>query len=45
MGQKANDVSNSHLIFAIVAAVIAIICGIFFMLGRVNKQEEIHITK
>jgi hypothetical protein len=25
--------------------VIAVICGIFFMLGRVNKQEEIHITK
>ncbi len=45
MGQKANDVSNSHLIIAIVAAVIAVICGIFFMLGRVNKQEEIHITK
>jgi uncharacterized membrane protein YidH (DUF202 family) len=45
MGQKANDVSNSHLIIAIVAAVIAVVCGIFFMLGRVNKQEEIHITK
>jgi uncharacterized membrane protein len=45
MNQKASDVSSSHLIFAIVAGVVAVICGIFFMLGRVNKQEEIHITK
>lgn len=45
MAQKPNDVSTTHLIFAIIAAVVAVICGIFFMLGRVNKQEEIHITK
>jgi heme/copper-type cytochrome/quinol oxidase subunit 4 len=45
MGQKPNDVSTTHLIIAIAAIVVAVVCGIFFMLGRVNKQEEIHITK
>ena len=36
---------TNNLIFAIVAAVIAIICGIAFGAGRVNKEEEIHITQ
>ncbi len=45
MAQKPNDVSTTHLILAIVAGVVAVVCGVFFMLGRVNKQEEIHITK
>lgn len=45
MAQKPNDVTTIHLILAIVAAVVAVVCGVFFMLGRVNKQEEIHITK
>jgi heme A synthase len=45
MAQKPNDVSTMHLIVAIIAIVVAVVCGIFFMLGRVNKQEEIHITK
>ena len=44
MGQKG-PVSSMPLIFAIVAGILAVACGIFFMLGRVNKQEEIHITK
>jgi uncharacterized membrane protein HdeD (DUF308 family) len=43
--QSPKDPSSWHLIIAIAAIVIAVICGIFFMLGRVNKQEEIHITK
>jgi uncharacterized membrane protein len=45
MGQKPNEIHTYNLIIAIAAIVIAIVCGIFFMLGRVNKQEEIHITK
>jgi uncharacterized membrane protein HdeD (DUF308 family) len=43
--QPPKDPSSMHLIVAIIAIVVAIVCGIFFMLGRVNKQEEIHITK
>jgi hypothetical protein len=45
MGQKGGAVSSIPLVLAIVAGVLAVVCGIFFMLGRVNKQEEIHITK
>ena len=43
--QPPKDPSSIHLIIAIAAIVVAVVCGIFFMLGRVNKQEEIHITK
>lgn len=43
--QSARDPTTWHLILAIIGIVIAVVCGIFFMLGRVNKQEEIHITK
>ncbi len=32
-------------IMAGIAAVIAIICGVIFFAGRVNKEEEIHITQ
>lgn len=45
MGQKPNEVSSIHLVFAVVGVVVAFACAVFFMLGRVNKQEEIHITK
>jgi uncharacterized membrane protein HdeD (DUF308 family) len=45
INQSPKDPTIWHLIIAIIAAVVAIICGVFFMLGRVNKQEEIHITK
>lgn len=43
--QSAKDPTSWHLILAVIGIGIAVICGIFFMLGRVNKQEEIHITK
>lgn len=45
LGQKANDVSNTHIIVAIVCAILAIVFGGIFLSGRVNKQEEIHITQ
>lgn len=34
-----------HAIYAGVAIVVAIICGVIFFAGRVNKEEEIHITQ
>ena len=34
-----------HAIWAGVAAVVAIICGVIYFAGRVNKEEEIHITQ
>ena len=36
---------TNHAILAGVGAVIAIICGVIFFAGRVNKEEEIHITQ
>jgi multidrug transporter EmrE-like cation transporter len=36
---------GNHAIYAGVAIVIAIICGAIFFAGRVNKEEEIHITQ
>lgn len=39
------DPGTKHLIIAIVAGLIAIACGIVFGAGRVNKEEEIHITQ
>jgi hypothetical protein len=43
--QFKDKFSSTNLILAIVAAVVALICGIAFGAGRVNKEEEIHITQ
>lgn len=36
---------TNHAIWAGVGAVVAVICGVIFFVGRVNKEEEIHITQ
>ena len=36
---------TNHVIWAGVALVVAIICGALYFSGRVNKEEEIHITQ
>ena len=36
---------QSHLWMAIAGIVVALIFGIIFFVGRVNKEEEIHITQ
>jgi uncharacterized membrane protein len=36
---------QSHLWMSIVGFVVALIFGIIFFAGRVNKEEEIHITQ
>jgi uncharacterized protein YacL len=45
IGQKAAEASSTSFIIAIVFAVLALVFGVLFMSGRVNKQEEIHITE
>jgi uncharacterized membrane protein YidH (DUF202 family) len=45
LGQAKNAVSSTPIIIAIVCAVLAIAFGGLFLSGRVNKQEEIHITQ
>ena len=42
---KGEVVNNNHLYIGIVCVIVALICGVFFMLGRVNKNEEIHVTE
>jgi len=36
---------SHHLWFAIGGAALAFVCGLVYFLGRVNKEEEIHITQ
>jgi multidrug transporter EmrE-like cation transporter len=36
---------GKHAVYAGIAIVVAIICGAIFFAGRVNKEEEIHITQ
>lgn len=43
--KAGQDNGRSLLITAIVAGVVALICFIMFGAGRVNKEEEIHITQ
>jgi uncharacterized membrane protein len=45
MSQKAGVASYTGLVIAIIFIIIAMACGVMFLLGRVNKEEEIHITK
>jgi CDP-diglyceride synthetase len=45
ISQKANVATSTPFIIAIVFAVLALVFGVLFMSGRVNKQEEIHITE
>ncbi|MGH9941714.1 MAG: hypothetical protein ACRD9R_05055 [Pyrinomonadaceae bacterium] len=37
--------TTSHLVWAIAAAVVALVCGVAYFLRHVNKEEEIHITQ
>lgn len=41
----AKESATGTLIIAIVCLVIAIVCGLLFLIPRVNKEEEFHITQ
>jgi len=45
LDQKAANVSHTPMIVAIIAAIVALVCGGLFLSGRVNKSDEIHITE
>jgi hypothetical protein len=36
---------KTDMILAILGAVVACVFGVLFLVGRVNKEEEIHITQ
>jgi|GEM_PF-2934914 len=42
---KVGTPAGGKLIISIVCLVIAIVCGLLFLIPRVNKEEEIHITQ
>lgn len=42
---KGAEGPKTDLILAIVGAVVACIFGVLLLVGRVNKEEEIHITQ
>jgi hypothetical protein len=45
ISQKASEASYTPFILAIVLAILALAFGAMFLLGKVNKTEEIHITE
>lgn len=45
ISQKASEATSTPFIIAIIFAIAAIALGTLFFLGKVNKQEEIHITE
>ncbi|MCU0238907.1 MAG: hypothetical protein MUC29_05655 [Pyrinomonadaceae bacterium] len=42
---QGKDSSSTPLIIGVICVVIAVIFGILFMVGRVNKTEDIHVTE
>ena len=45
ISQKASEATSTSFIIALVFAILALVFGTLFFLGKVNKQEEIHITE
>ena len=45
ISQPRGEQTSTPFIVAIVFAIAALAFGILFVLGKVNKQEEIHITE
>lgn len=45
LSAQGNEGPKTDLILAIVGAVVACIFGVLLLVGRVNKEEEIHITQ
>jgi uncharacterized membrane protein YhdT len=45
LNQDKAAATNTPLIASIVCIVLAIIFGVLFMVGKVNKSEDIHVTE
>lgn len=45
VSQPRGEQTSTPFIIAIVFGLLALALGIMFVLGKVNKQEEIHITE
>ena len=42
---NTNGPDSTDMWIAIACAVVFFVCGLIYFLGRVNKEEEIHITQ
>ena len=42
---NTNGPDATDMWWAIACAVVFFVCGLIYFLGRVNKEEEIHITQ
>lgn len=45
ISQKPSEASSMPFILFAIFAILAIVFGAMFLLGKVNKKEEIHITE
>jgi CDP-diglyceride synthetase len=45
IGMKDAPFTHWKVIVAIACLVVAFVCGLLFLIPRVNKEEEIHITQ
>ncbi len=45
IGYMGKDPQTTQLVVAVIFTVIAMGFGVMFLLGKVNKEEDIHITK
>jgi len=43
--QTTPDANTMYMVGGIVFAILAVVFGIMFLSGRVNKTEDIHITE
>jgi hypothetical protein len=43
--QTTPDANTMYMVGGIVFAILAVVFGILFLSGRVNKTEDIHITE
>ena len=45
IGMKDAPLTHWKVLISIACLVVAVICGLLFLIPRVNKEEEIHITQ
>ena len=42
---RGTEPDHTWIIIGVISAIVALICGGLFLSGRVNREEEIHVTE
>ena len=42
---KGAEPDHTWIIIGVISAIVALVCGGLFLSGRVNREEEIHVTE